>query len=267
MHSAAPFRFAGLPTRVVFGEGSLAEVGAEVARLGRSRALVLATPGHAAAAAEDLAATLGDAGGRAASPAPSCTPRSRSPSAPWPRTRPPGPTASSRSAAARRSASARRSRCAPAADQIAVPTTYAGSEMTADPRRDRRRRARPPAATRRSCPRPSIYDVELDPDACRSAHRRPAAQRASPTPSRRSTRPTATRSSTRWPRRASRRWPRALPRARDRPRATGRARPDALYGAWLCGACLGGVDDGRCTTSSATSSAAASACRTPRRTR
>ena len=43
------------------------------------------------------------------------------------------------------------------------------------------------------------------------------------------------------------------------------ARGDALYGAWLCGAVLGAVAWG-CTTSSATRWAAASTCRTPRRT-
>ena len=34
----------------IFGDGTLAEVGPEIDRLGRSRALVLATAGHAAAA-------------------------------------------------------------------------------------------------------------------------------------------------------------------------------------------------------------------------
>ena len=38
-----PFVFPGLPTRVVFGHGTLAQVADEVARLSRSRALVLST--------------------------------------------------------------------------------------------------------------------------------------------------------------------------------------------------------------------------------
>ena len=66
----------------------------------------------------------------ASSPRPPCTCRSR-----WRArraTRPSGstPTATSRSAAARPSASARRSRCETSLPVIAVPTTYAGSEMT-----------------------------------------------------------------------------------------------------------------------------------------
>lgn len=39
-----PFVFPGLATRVVFGHGTLAQVPDEVARLGRTRALVLSTP-------------------------------------------------------------------------------------------------------------------------------------------------------------------------------------------------------------------------------
>ncbi|HET9067436.1 MAG TPA: maleylacetate reductase [Amaricoccus sp.] len=58
----AGFTFAGLPTRVLFGEGTLGELGPEIDRLGRRRALVLSTPGHRVAA-ERLAAGLG---GRAA---------------------------------------------------------------------------------------------------------------------------------------------------------------------------------------------------------
>lgn len=41
------FEFPGIASRVVFGAGTLAQAGAEVARLGRSRALVLTTPGQA----------------------------------------------------------------------------------------------------------------------------------------------------------------------------------------------------------------------------
>ncbi len=53
-----PFVFPGLTTRVVFGHGTLAQVPDEVARLGHSRALVLSTP-HQEAEAQALAAALG----------------------------------------------------------------------------------------------------------------------------------------------------------------------------------------------------------------
>jgi maleylacetate reductase len=53
-----PFVFPGLTTRVVFGHGTLVQVPDEVARLGHARALVLSTP-HQEAEAKALAASLG----------------------------------------------------------------------------------------------------------------------------------------------------------------------------------------------------------------
>ena len=53
------FTYQGLPSRVVFGEGSLDRLPDEVARLGLSRALVLSTP-EQHASAEDAARRLGD---------------------------------------------------------------------------------------------------------------------------------------------------------------------------------------------------------------
>jgi maleylacetate reductase len=53
------FVVAPLPTRVVFGAGTLGTVRDEVTLAGLSRVLVLSTPGHAAMA-EDIAARLGD---------------------------------------------------------------------------------------------------------------------------------------------------------------------------------------------------------------
>jgi alcohol dehydrogenase class IV len=57
-----PFVYNGLPSRVIFGAGSLAQLGGEIELLGATRALVLATP-QQRAQAEALAAQLG---GRAA---------------------------------------------------------------------------------------------------------------------------------------------------------------------------------------------------------
>lgn len=53
-----PFVYQALSQRIVFGSGTLARVADELDLLGLKRALVLATPGHAAAA-EALASTLG----------------------------------------------------------------------------------------------------------------------------------------------------------------------------------------------------------------
>lgn len=54
----APFVYEGLPARVIFGRGTLAQVGAEAERLGCSRMLVVATPEQVEVAA-DLARRLG----------------------------------------------------------------------------------------------------------------------------------------------------------------------------------------------------------------
>jgi maleylacetate reductase len=43
-----PSAFAGLRSRVIFGSGTLAQSGAEIARLGRKGALVLSTPNQRA---------------------------------------------------------------------------------------------------------------------------------------------------------------------------------------------------------------------------
>ena len=49
-----------LPTRVVFGAGSLTRVSAEVERLGAPQALVLSTPGRGEAVAQRVSALLGE---------------------------------------------------------------------------------------------------------------------------------------------------------------------------------------------------------------
>jgi alcohol dehydrogenase class IV len=53
-----PFTYQASPTRVVFGPGALSQVGAEVERLGARRALVLSTP-EQATSAERVAGLLG----------------------------------------------------------------------------------------------------------------------------------------------------------------------------------------------------------------
>lgn len=55
----SPFTYTGFAARVIFGEGSLARLPEEIERLGARRALVLCTP-EQRAAAEQVAAQLGD---------------------------------------------------------------------------------------------------------------------------------------------------------------------------------------------------------------
>lgn len=123
-----PFVFPGLTTRVVFGHGTLAQVRDEVARLGHSRALVLSTP-HQKAEAEALAATLGDKAAGVFAGAAMHTPVE----------------VTDKAVAAFRVAGAdcvvslgggsttglgKAIAVRTGADQVVIPTTYAGSEMT-----------------------------------------------------------------------------------------------------------------------------------------
>lgn len=57
--SIASFTYTAAPARVIFGAGSLQQLGAEIERLGAKRALVLSTP-EQAASAERVAALLGE---------------------------------------------------------------------------------------------------------------------------------------------------------------------------------------------------------------
>jgi maleylacetate reductase len=123
-----PFVFPGLATRVVFGHGTLAQVPDEVARLGHSRALVLSTP-HQKAEAQALADRLGDKAAGIFAGAAMHTPVEVTDEAIAAFTAADadcvvslggGSTTGLGKAIAIRTG----------ADQIVIPTTYAGSEMT-----------------------------------------------------------------------------------------------------------------------------------------
>jgi maleylacetate reductase len=123
-----PFVYNGLPSRVVFGHGTLAQLPAEVARLGLSRALVLSTP-QQAAQAQGVAELLG---ARAAGTCTIATMHT-----------PVAVTERAMAIVAERSVDgliavgggstiglAKALALRTSLPQIAVPTTYAGSEMT-----------------------------------------------------------------------------------------------------------------------------------------
>jgi maleylacetate reductase len=123
-----PFVFPGLATRVIFGPGTLAHVPAEVARLGRSRALVLSTP-QQEPQAQALADTLGPQAAGVFAGAVMHTPvdvteaavaASAATGADCVVSLGGGSTTGLGKAIATRTG----------ADQVVVPTTYAGSEMT-----------------------------------------------------------------------------------------------------------------------------------------
>ncbi|MEM8851562.1 MAG: maleylacetate reductase [Pseudomonadota bacterium] len=123
-----PFVFPGLTTRVIFGQGKLACLGDEVAALGHSRALVLSTP-HQGDQAADLAKALGRNAVGTFTDATMHTPVD----------------VTDRAVAVFRAAEAdcivsvgggstiglgKAIAARTGVDQIAIPTTYAGSEMT-----------------------------------------------------------------------------------------------------------------------------------------
>lgn len=152
------FVFPGIPARVVFGSGTLAQVGPEIERLGHARALVLSTP-HQEGDAAALADALGPQAAGVFSEAAMHTPTD----------------VTARAVAAFEASGAD---CVVAlgggstiglgkaiatrtgADQIAIPTTYAGSEMTdiLGETEDGRKTTRRDPSIR---PETVIYDVDL----------------------------------------------------------------------------------------------------------
>jgi maleylacetate reductase len=230
------FTFAGLPARVIFGDGTLAEVGAEIARLGRRRGLVLATPGHAAAA-ERLAEGLAPQAAGVFAGAVMHTPVE----------------ATEAALAAYRAAGAdcvvslgggstiglgKAIAVRTGADQVAVPTTYAGSEMTdilGETAAGRKTTRRDPAIR----PETVIYDVGLTlglPPALTASSGLNALAHAVEALYARDRNPVMTL----FAGEAVAALAEALPVLAGAPGdRAGRTR--ALYGAWLCGAALGGT--------------------------
>jgi alcohol dehydrogenase class IV len=231
-----PFVYTGLPIRVIFGSGTVARLGAEIDRLGCRRALVLSTPGREQAA-RALAATLGGRAAGVFAGAAMHTPVE----------------VTARALAALEEAGAD---CTVALGggstvglgkalalrtdlpQIAVATTYSGSEMTpvlGQTEGSRKTTQR----TLKVLPEVVIYDVDLTLDlpvkvsvtsginALAHAVEALYAEDRNPIASVMAEQGIAAIG-------------RALPAIAADPRDRA-ARADALYGAWLCGTCLGQV--------------------------
>jgi maleylacetate reductase len=230
------FVFPGLATRVIFGSGTLAQVGAEVERLGHSRALVLSTP-HQAEQAEALAESLGPKAAGVFAGAAMHTPTDVTETA----------LAAYRAAGATCVVSlgggsttglgkAIAVRCG--ADQVVIPTTYAGSEMTdilGETAGGEKTTRRDPAIR----PEVVIYDVDLTLSlpvtlTVTSALNAIAhAMEGFYAPDRNPVVEAMCRD-------AMRAFHRALPVLVDEPENRG-ARADALYAAWCCSTMLGQV--------------------------
>ena len=122
------FTFPGLSTRVVFGSGTLTRVGEELSALGHDRALVLSTP-HREAAARALAGQLGPAAAGVFAGAAMHTPMDVTEAA-LAEFRASGATAIVSLGGGSTIGLGKAIATRTGADQVAVPTTYAGSEMT-----------------------------------------------------------------------------------------------------------------------------------------
>lgn len=152
------FIFPGLTTRVVFGAGTLAQAGDEVARLGHARALVLSTP-HQATEAQALADRLGPLSAGIFAEAAMHTPvavTNRAVAA----YRASGATAVVALGGGSTTGLGKAIAVRTGADQVVIPTTYAGSEMTdiLGETKDGEKTTRRDPAIR---PETVIYDVDL----------------------------------------------------------------------------------------------------------
>jgi alcohol dehydrogenase class IV len=231
------FQYTALPARVLFGFGTIEKVADELASLGRKRAFVLSDPHHAATAAARLMRALGEHGVYLSTDAVMHTPvevtervleKVVACNADCIVALGGGSTIGLAKALALRTDLA----------QIVLPTTYAGSEATpvlGETREEQKSTIR----SMKVLPEVIVYDVELTyglPPAISLvsginaiAHAVEAlyAKDANPVTSSLAEQGIAALG-------------RALPRIVSEP--TNRsARADALFGAWVCGACLGAV--------------------------
>lgn len=230
------FTYTGLPARVVFGRGTLAQARAEVERLGISRALVLTTPAQTQHG-RDVTARLGDRAAGMFNGAAMHTPvdvtrsaldQARAVGADGVVAIGGGSTIGLGKAIAVRTQ----------LPQLAIPTTYAGSEMTPilgeTEGGQKTTRSSPDIL-----PEAVLYDVDLTlglPVGLSATSGINAIAHAVEAMYARDTHPIAQL----WAAEAIAALSGALPRitadAGDLD-----ARSDALYGAWLCGMCLGAV--------------------------
>jgi alcohol dehydrogenase class IV len=229
-----PFIYTGLPSRVVFGAGTLAQLPAEIERLGCRRPLVLSTPPqHSAAAA--IANRLGGAAifaGAVMHTPVEVADRAlvvlRGAAADVLVAVGGGSTIGLGKALALRTD----------LPQLAIPTTYAGSEMTPIIGQTEAG-VKTTQKTTKVLPETVLYDVDLTlglPVALSITSGINAIAHAAETLYAQDRNPMISLMAEEGIRAIAS----ALPRIAATP-ADAEARADALYGAWLCGACLGAV--------------------------
>lgn len=233
-----PFVHDGLPGRVVFGPGTLARLGPELERLGARRALVLSTPGRRAEAlAGAVAEALGAASAGVFAGAVMHTPVGTTEAA-LKVVRERGADALVAVGGGSTTGLAKALALRTDLPQLVLPTTYAGSEMTpilGETRGDAKTTLRDP----RVLPEVVIYDVDLTldlPAATSAASGLNAIAHAVEALYARDRNPLTSLAAEEGIAALAQALPGIARDGRDR-----EARSRALYGAWLCGACLGAV--------------------------
>src|SRR3954454_16130730 len=233
----ASFVYEALPTRVVFGSGTIARIREEVERLGVRRVLVLSTPGRGEGQANEIAALLGERSAGVHAGAVMHTPID----------------------ATEKALSVVRERAADALvavgggsttglgkaialrtdlPQVALPTTYAGSEVTPI-LGETKDGVKTTQRTLKVLPEVVIYDVDLTlglPAAISRTSGMNAIAHAVEALYATDRNPVISLLAEDGIAALAR----ALPRISEAPQDR-TARSDALYGAWLCGTCLGAV--------------------------
>jgi maleylacetate reductase len=231
-----PFTYTGLPARVVFGSGTIATLPAEIDRLGLRRVIVLATP-QQREDAKRMAASLNGRAVAVFSEATMHTPTHvteaavaavRACEADGVLAIGGGSTTGLGKAIALRTG----------LPQIVVPTTYAGSEMTPI-LGETKDGVKTTIRSDKVLPQTVIYDVDLTmtlPIGMTATSGMNAIAHAAEALYAQDRNPITSMMAEEGIRALARSLPVVMEKPADRD-----ARSDALYGAWLCGACLGAV--------------------------
>jgi alcohol dehydrogenase class IV len=232
-----PFVHDPLPTRVIFGSGTLARLGPEVERVGARRALVLSTPGRAEAQANGIAASLGERSAGVFAGAVMHTPVAVTEEA-LRVVEERGADAVVAVGGGSTTGLGKAIALRTDLPQIVLPTTYAGSEMTPI-LGETRDGAKTTLRDRRVLPEVVIYDVDLTlglPADISAASGMNAIAHAVEALYARDRNPLVSLMAEEGIAALARALPRITRAPRDR-----EVRSEALCGAWLCGVCLGTV--------------------------
>ncbi|PVE21586.1 maleylacetate reductase [Microvirga sp. KLBC 81] len=231
------FVYEALPTRVVFGSGTASQLRPEVERLGVRRVLVLSTPGRGEVQAREIAALLGDLSCGVHAGAVMHTPVDATETA-LQVVRELGADAVVAVGGGSTTGLGKAIALRTDLPQIVLPTTYAGSEMTPI-LGETKDGVKTTQRTLKVLPEVVIYDVDLTmglPPAIAATSGMNAMAHAVEALYAKDRNPITSLMAEEGIRSLAR----SLPEIADDPQDR-TARADALYGAWLCGTCLGSV--------------------------